>query len=67
MPLSLSRFMLPAQFEESKKGIKKAKGSEANKQLGGDAGSYWCLETAVVLMWWKNRSVSNTDGTEILK
>lgn len=43
-----SRFRLAARFEESEKGIKKVKASGANKQLGGDAGSYWCLESAVV-------------------
>lgn len=40
--------MLVPRFEESEKRIKKAKASGANKQLGGDAGSCWCLETAVV-------------------
>lgn len=55
-----SRFMLEARFEETKKWMteKEEKALEANRQQGGDAGSYWCLWTChgVLLMWWKNRA-----------
>lgn len=58
---------MPAvRFEESEKEIKKEKASGANKQLGG----CWFILVSgncrgVVPMWRKNRSVRNSDGTEI--